>query len=424
MKKSLNILIIGLIITNLITYTGSVFAVTKQDLQNEKNNISSSISQAQDELQDIKEEKSETLTKVEELANQISEYQGKIEELKTKTQQLENKISDIESQIKEDEEDLQAKQKSLDERLVTLYENGDISYLDVFCSSKMNIVDIISSFYLVSEMAGYDTEMMKQVEEAKNKLENEKTDLEQSKKELSDEKAEQQAKSAQVKVLKKEKEEKVSQLSSDEKEKTAEIQELQEHEDKVNAQITKLQKEYEEKLRKQKEEEEKKKNSAKNNNSSNSGNSTNKNNTTNSGNSSNGNNSSSSYGFGWPVSNPIIGTGYGVSGSMWSSGKHTGVDFRASTGTQVFSVGDGIVVDTGFSRAYGNFVEIYHGNNIYSFYAHASSVRISQGQTVSKGQLIMLSGATGNVSGPHLHFEIRTPGMRYANCVNPVPYLP
>ena len=413
MKKSLKILTMTLIIIIMSTYTCSVFATSKEELQNQKNDISNSISQAQDELQDIKEEKSETLTK--------------IEEIKTKTQALETKINDIQRQIKSDEEDLKEKQESLNERLVTLYENGDISYLDVLCSSKMGIVDIISSFYLVSEMASYDTEMMNQVETAKNKLETEKKELESSKEELNNEKKEQQSKSQEVQVLKKEKEEKVSQLSSDEKEKTEEIQELQDHEDKVNAQITKLQKEYEEQLRKQKEEAKKKANASKNNSSntsnSNSNSSNNNSSSSNSG-SSNGNNSSSSYGFGWPVSNPIIGTGYGVSGSMWSSGKHTGVDFRASTGTQVFSVGDGIVVDTGFSRAYGNFVEIYHGNNVYSFYAHASSVKISQGQTVSKGQLIMLSGATGNVSGPHLHFEIRSPGMRYANCVNPMPYLP
>ena len=413
MKKSLKILTMTLIIIIMSTYTCSVFATSKEELQNQKNDISNSISQAQDELQDIKEEKSETLTKV--------------EEIKTKTQALETKINDIQRQIKSDEEDLKEKQESLNERLVTLYENGDISYLDVLCSSKMGIVDIISSFYLVSEMASYDTEMMNQVETAKNKLETEKKELESSKEELNNEKKEQQSKSQEVQVLKKEKEEKVSQLSSDEKEKTEEIQELQDHEDKVNAQITKLQKEYEEQLRKQKEEAKKKANASKNNSSntsnSNSNSSNNNSSSSNSG-SSNGNNSSSSYGFGWPVSNPIIGTGYGVSGSMWSSGKHTGVDFRASTGTQVFSVGDGIVVDTGFSRAYGNFVEIYHGNNVYSFYAHASSVKISQGQTVSKGQLIMLSGATGNVSGPHLHFEIRSPGMRYANCVNPMPYLP
>lgn len=72
----------------------------------------------------------------------------------------------------------------------------------------------------------------------------------------------------------------------------------------------------------------------------------------------------------------------------------------------------------------GYYVLIYHGNNVYSHYAHASSVKVSKGQMVSKGQQIMLSGATGNVSGPHLHFEIRSPGSGFNNCVNPMNYLP
>ena len=127
---------------------------------------------------------------------------------------------------------------------------------------------------------------------------------------------------------------------------------------------------------------------------------------------------------GWPVGNHSIGTGYGVKGRYWSLGYHTGVDFPVSSGTPVFSVGDGVVCDTGYNSAYGRFVEIYHGNNIYSFYAHGSSVIVSYGQTVTKGQQIMLSGATGNVTGAHLHFEIRTPGSQFRNCVNPMGYLP
>ena len=121
--------------------------------------------------------------------------------------------------------------------------------------------------------------------------------------------------------------------------------------------------------------------------------------------------------------NPLYG---GWRRFSWRCGTRasSGVDFPVPSGTPVYAVGDGQVVDTGFNRAYGNYVEIYHGNNIYSFYAHASSVKISSGQHVTKGQQIMLSGATGNVTGPHLHFEIRTPGPRYANCVNPMNYLP
>ena len=116
--------------------------------------------------------------------------------------------------------------------------------------------------------------------------------------------------------------------------------------------------------------------------------------------------------------------GYGVSGKYWSSGYHTGVDFPVGSGTPVYAVGDGQVFDTGYNSAYGNYVEIYHGNNVYSFYAHASRVNVSKGQKVTKGQQIMLSGATGNVTGAHLHVEIRSPGYGYSSCVNPMKYLP
>ena len=143
-----------------------------------------------------------------------------------------------------------------------------------------------------------------------------------------------------------------------------------------------------------------------------------------SGSSSSPGNATSSYGFGWPVANHTIGTGYGVKGKYWSLGYHTGIDFPVSDGTAVFSIGDGQVVDAGYSSAYGNNIIIYHGNNIYSLYAHASSLLVSSGAHVTKGQQIMKSGHSGNVTGPHLHFEIRTPGYKFANCVNPRSYLP
>lgn len=113
----------------------------------------------------------------------------------------------------------------------------------------------------------------------------------------------------------------------------------------------------------------------------------------------------------------------GLQENIGVHGYHTGIDFPVSSGTAVYSIGNGKVVDTGYNSAYGNFIEIYHGNNIYSFYAHASNINVSIGQTVSKGEQIMLSGKSGNVTGPHLHFEIRTPGSRYSNCVNPKKYL-
>lgn len=64
------------------------------------------------------------------------------------------------------------------------------------------------------------------------------------------------------------------------------------------------------------------------------------------------------------------------------------------------------------------------GQTVYTLYAHNSSRLVSEGQYVSKGQAIAKSGSTGNSTGPHLHFEVRTPTARYADCVDPAEYLP
>ncbi|MDJ0341563.1 M23 family metallopeptidase [Streptomyces sp. H10-C2] len=120
--------------------------------------------------------------------------------------------------------------------------------------------------------------------------------------------------------------------------------------------------------------------------------------------------------------NSAIGTGYKVPGAMWASGYHTGVDFTASSGTPIGAVGAGTVVTAGFDPAYGNNVVIRHNDGIYTLYAHMSSLGVSVGQTVTTGQQIGLSGATGNVTGPHLHFEARTT-PDYGSDIDPVAYL-
>ncbi|MGW1770849.1 M23 family metallopeptidase [Streptomyces sp. NPDC002104] len=115
-------------------------------------------------------------------------------------------------------------------------------------------------------------------------------------------------------------------------------------------------------------------------------------------------------------------TAYKTAGSMWSSGYHTGVDFSASTGTTVKAVGPGTVVSAGWGGAYGNEVVVRHADGKYSQYAHLSQLSVSSGQSVTAGQTLGLSGATGNVTGPHLHFEIRT-GPSYGSDIDPLAYL-
>jgi murein DD-endopeptidase MepM/ murein hydrolase activator NlpD len=127
-------------------------------------------------------------------------------------------------------------------------------------------------------------------------------------------------------------------------------------------------------------------------------------------------------GYTKPVDGATLGTSWGTAGSMWSSGHHTGQDFVVPTGTPVHAVAAGKVVTAGWGGAYGNQVVIQHSDGKYSQYGHMSSLQVSAGQTVTEGQEIGLSGATGNVTGPHVHFEIRTT-PDYGSDIDPVAYL-
>ncbi|MFD7865183.1 M23 family metallopeptidase [Streptomyces sp. NPDC057682] len=127
-----------------------------------------------------------------------------------------------------------------------------------------------------------------------------------------------------------------------------------------------------------------------------------------------------------PVSHYQLSASFGNDGSRWAH-KHSGQDFAVPIGTKVAAAHNGTVVKAGPNGggdgpAYGNAVVIKHGNGTYSQYAHLSKIDVHIGQHVKKGQKIALSGNTGNSSGPHLHFEIRTT-PNYGSAVNPVDYL-
>lgn len=117
-----------------------------------------------------------------------------------------------------------------------------------------------------------------------------------------------------------------------------------------------------------------------------------------------------------------LGTAYRVAGGSWSSGYHTGVDFPVATGTAIKAVGPGEVVSAGWAGAYGYQVVIRHSDGRYSQYAHLSALGVKAGHKVSGGQRIGRSGSTGNTTGPHLHFEMRT-GPGYGSDIDPLKYL-
>lgn len=117
-----------------------------------------------------------------------------------------------------------------------------------------------------------------------------------------------------------------------------------------------------------------------------------------------------------------IGTPYRATGGSWSLGYHTGTDFPVPTGTSVRAVTAGEVVSAGWAGSYGYEVIIAHPDGTYSQYAHLSAISVSEGQPVTSGQRIGRSGSTGNSTGPHLHFEIRT-APSFGSDIDPVAYL-
>ncbi|GAA3767214.1 M23 family metallopeptidase [Streptomyces phyllanthi] len=123
-----------------------------------------------------------------------------------------------------------------------------------------------------------------------------------------------------------------------------------------------------------------------------------------------------------PITGSYVSTGYKSGGAVWSSGSHTGIDFHASSGTAVHAVGSGTVVEAGWGGAYGNEIVIKMDDGTFTQYGHLSSIGVSVGQKVTPGQQIGLSGATGNVTGPHLHFEART-AAEYGSDIDPTAYL-
>ncbi|MCX5199872.1 M23 family metallopeptidase [Streptomyces sp. NBC_00237] len=114
--------------------------------------------------------------------------------------------------------------------------------------------------------------------------------------------------------------------------------------------------------------------------------------------------------FSLPVSSYTLTATYGQAGSMWSSGQHTGLDFAGQAGTPLKAVHGATVKSAGWSGPYGYRIvlELQDGTEVW--YAHLSQMNVSAGQQVTTGQVIGNMGATGNVSGVHLHLEVHTPG--------------
>ena len=413
MKKKSRIIIIAVIIVQMITYNNIVVASNKSELQNEKSDINKSISNAKDELEDLEEEKSQALTAAQKLTVQISDYEHEITELEDGIKNLESQITEKTEAIKKDEEEYAKNKKALDERLVAMYENKDTSYLDYLLSSS-SLTDFISKYYLVSEMAEYDTQLLEEIEKEKNRIEEEKKGLEQNKSNLDSAKNTKKIKMDSLKLAKTQKEQAVASLSEKEKQTQEKIEELEQDKAIIESKLRQIA---------AAEEAERKRQASKNSSSSATASSS---------------STPSISGFIFPVQG--LSKANIRNKTYPSYAGHTGVDVNINvTGKSVVAAKAGTVVTStalkssnGAYRSYGEYIMISHGDGTITLYAHllAGSRKVKEGDRVSQGQVIGTVGSTGNSTGTHLHFEIRVStynsslGSYSYKAVNPLPYLP
>jgi peptidoglycan hydrolase-like protein with peptidoglycan-binding domain len=117
----------------------------------------------------------------------------------------------------------------------------------------------------------------------------------------------------------------------------------------------------------------------------------------------------------WPLTAPVLGDPFGPRGERW----HSGIDLPAPLGMPVYSARSGEVVWAGWRGAYGFLVTVAHGHGERSMYAHLSRIDVRVGVWIGQGVRVGLVGATGDATGPHLHFEVRVDGQ----AVDPLGYL-
>lgn len=383
------------ILITILAFTMNTFAVpTQSDVNNMKNQLNN----ASNELKNIQNEKKSTMDEVAELTAQLQKIQGEINELQAQINTLTNNINTKQKEIEEKEQEIIEKQELLKKRLVSMYVNGQQSFLDILLGSS-NYIEMLFNYDAVKEIADADTKLINEITSKKEEIEEEKKELETEKQKVDATKAQKDAKNTELSQKQSEKNAKVNQLTKEEKDKQAQI-------DKFNAAIRNA----EEEIRRAAEEAKNKPNGGSVNTDS-------------------INNSAGT--LGWPLPLQYAKHRYITSyfgprpqPTPGASTNHGAIDVGVAY-QPVYASEAGVIVTAGAVSGYGNFVMIWHKakGELYTCYGHLSTILVKSGMTVKRGQQIAVSGNTGITTGPHLHFEVRSGGSSSSRRVDPLKYV-
>jgi murein DD-endopeptidase MepM/ murein hydrolase activator NlpD len=383
--------IVAIIVATLLAMSGLVFIIPQKPLCAQS---------LEDELEQTKNEREETQEKIKEVTKQEKQYMAQVSETEEQLRvasgelgDLNAKLSNVKSEIDKTtielvlkkqelqkiEDELEDKVKVLNNRVASIYKNGKSSILEILLNTE-SFIEFVSRLKLMNVLAVQDGETIQVIKDKKNATLNIKKTI------------------VDLREKEEEHKEKVERLVTQAEQKKSEVDGIC-GEMKSLLSKTRANKNALIQMEKQLEIRE-----------------------------SEINRILESYKYGsapsgklmWPVAGRLIsGFGYRIHPIFGTRRFHSGIDLAAPYGTLVKAADGGQIIQAGYFGGYGNSIMVYHGGGFATWYAHLSSINVSMGQFVQKGQVIGLVGATGWTTGPHLHFEVRING----NPQNPLGYL-
>lgn len=365
------------------------------------------IDEAQKKADELQSQKNAAQAEKDTLAAKLNSIIAQMNKTQEELSAKETEISTAEEELVQAKVDEDDQYNSMKKRIKFMYESGNTQFLEILMSSS-NIGDLLNKAEYVSKLSSYDRDMLtafqdtvKAVEEKEAKLQDEYEKLNTLQSSLVSQQTEAQtlisSKEAQIAEIQDQITDNAN-LLADLKAKAEEAKRLQEEQAAAAAAAAAA---------------------AKKNNSTSSSNGSSSSGSSSSRPASSGNVVSGSGYFTHPCPGMTYQSSYFGEVRSFDSRPHKGNDYAAPTGTPTYAAAAGTVITAGWSNSAGNWVVISHGNGLVTKYMHHSSICVSAGQRVEKGQQIGYVGSTGYSTGAHLHFQVELNGT----AVNPNNYM-
>ena len=378
------------------------------EAQQEKKTLENDLQKAKELIDSLKGSKEDIQSEVEKLDKQLNEIFGKVKELESRLSKKRQEIADTESALNKAKEQEKKQYRNMKKRIQFMYENGQTSYVEMLLSAD-SFTDFLNAVEYITQISQYDRKMLKEYQNMQVTIADTQKTLETDYASLQSLQAKVQEEKQAVTALEAAKQGELNDVADDltdaqtvAKAYEAEIQAQNE----VIAQIQAAQKRAAEQQAAQQQAQ-----AAEENQGATDAAGENQNTAQNTTPSGNGQSTGSMM---WPCpSSKRVTSDYGprTSPTNGASSNHKGIDIGAAYGADIVAADGGTVLVATYSSSGGNYVIIDHGGGLCTVYMHASSLTVSAGQTVSKGQVIAKVGSTGISTGNHLHFGVTLNGV-------------